>query len=95
MLLNRLFDYPVTETPTHWITHGFANQDLNAAQTSACEAASLILVTQWGWSDEDAFVFLGVEGELAPCRAVHPSEGTVIAKMKVPRMRACPGVVNR
>ncbi len=90
-VVDKLFEYPVTETCTHWITHGVAIEDIDLAMTKACESASLILQSQWGFTPEDAFVFLGVQGDLGLCQNVHPSSGTVIAKMKVPRIAACPG----
>jgi len=52
-LINELFHYPVTETRTHWICHAVTNQDISLAMTKACEAASLILQTQWGFTPED------------------------------------------
>ena len=87
-------DYPVTETATSWITHGVANEDIARAMQIACEEAAGLLVTQWGFTIEDAFIFLSVQGNLGVAQAVHPSTGTVIAKMTVPKIAACPKPFN-
>ena len=83
-------DHPVTVTPTHWVTHGTAVEDLTAALDLACEEAGRLLVDEWGFSVEDAFVFLSVACDAGIAQAVHPCPGTVIAKVKVPRVDACP-----
>jgi amidase len=56
----------------------------------ACEEAANLLVKHWGFTIEDAFIFLSVQGNLGIAQAVHPSTGTVIAKMSVPKIAACP-----
>ena len=83
-------DYPVTETATSWVTHGVAVEDLPAALQIACEEAAQLLVKHWDFTIEDAFIFLSVQGNLGIAQAVHPSSGTVIAKMVVPKLEACP-----
>jgi amidase len=83
-------DHPVTVTPTHWVTHGTAVEDLTAAVDAACQEAGRLLVDEWGFSVEDAFVFLSVACDAGIAQAVHPCPGTVIAKVKVPRVDACP-----
>ena len=80
----------MTETATHWITHGVVVQDIPRATTVACQEAAKILVSQWGFTIEEAFVFLSVQGNLGLCEAVHPSAGTQIAKMEVPKLPVCP-----
>ncbi len=82
--------YPVTETETSWITHGVAIEDIPGAMQIACEEAANLLVKHWGFTIEDAFIFLSVQGNLGIAQAVHPSTGTVIAKMSVPKIAACP-----
>lgn len=91
--------YPVTETNDSWITHGVADQELDegglfGAMKIACDEAADLLVRQWGFSREDAFVFLSVAGDLGIAQACHPSGGSVIAKMKVPKITACPRPFN-
>ena len=82
--------YPVTETETSWITHGVAIEDIPGAMQIACEEAANLLVKHWEFTIEDAFIFLSVQGNLGIAQAVHPSTGTVIAKMSVPKIAACP-----
>ena len=83
-------DFPVTETADSWITHGVAVEDLTLALKLACEEAAGLLVNHWGFTYEDAFIFLSVAGDLGIAQSVHPSSGTVIAKMRVPKIAACP-----
>jgi amidase len=83
-------DFPVTETADSWITHGVAVEDLTLAIKLACEEAAGLLVNHWGFTYEDAFIFLSVAGDLGIAQSVHPSSGTVIAKMRVPKIAACP-----
>ncbi len=83
-------DYPVTETADSWITHGVAEEDIQLAMKIACEEAAGLLVTHWGFTYEDAFIFLSVACDLGIAQNVHPSPGTVIAKVRVPKISACP-----
>ena len=83
-------DYPVTELDGCWITHGVAVQDIEAAMRIACEQAAGLLVDHWGFTIEDAFIFLSVACDLGIAQNVHPSTGTVIAKLRVPKLAACP-----
>jgi amidase len=79
-------EYPITETATKWITHGVAVEDIPAATKLACEEAAALLVNEWGFTYEDAPVYLGVAGNLGLCQSIHPCQGTVIAKMSVPKI---------
>ena len=84
-------EYPVTETRTHWITHGVVVCDIPETTSIACKEAAKILIGQWGFSPEEAFLFLSVKGDLGLCQACHPDKGTQIAKMSVPKLeRLCP-----
>ncbi len=87
-------EFPVTENASSWMTHGVANEDIPAAMQIACEEAAGLLVKEWGFTIEDAFIFLSVQGNLGLAQAVHPSTGTVIAKMTVPKIQACPSPFN-
>ena len=88
-------EYPVTETATSWITHGVAAvADLYDAMRIACEEAARLPVDHWGFTMSEAFIFLSVQGNLGIAQAVHPAEGTVIAKMEVPKLKACPKPFN-
>lgn len=83
-------DYPVTELADCWITHGVAVQNIEEAMKIACEQAAGLLIDHWGFSVEDAFIFLSVACDLGIAQNVHPSTGTVIAKLRVPKIAACP-----
>ena len=83
-------DFPVTETADSWITHGVAVEDIQEAMKLACEEAAGLLVNHWGFTYEDAFIFLSVACDLGIAQNVHPCEGTVIAKVRVPKISACP-----
>ena len=84
-------EYPLTETPTHWITHGVTVCDIPQTTSIACQEAAKILIGQWGFTKEEAFCFLSVRGNLGLCQACHPDKGTQIAKMSVPKLEnLCP-----
>ena len=84
-------EYPVTETATHWITHGVFEGDIPKTTSIACTEAAKILVTQWGFTIEESFIFLSVKGDLGLCQACNPDVGTQIAKMSVPKVEnVCP-----
>lgn len=82
--------WPVTETKDSWYTHGTSPNNIDEALKNACEEAAKLLVDQWGFSMEDAFIFLSVAGDLGIAQYCHPSPGSVIAKMRVPKISACP-----
>lgn len=82
--------FPVTETATYWHTHGVTIENIPGATTVACEEAARLLVGQWGFTPEDAFVFLSAKGNLGLCQSCHPDKGTQIARMSVPKIDACP-----
>jgi amidase len=87
-------EYPVTETDTSWITHGVANEDIQMAMKIACEEAANLLVKHWNFTYEDAFIFLSIACDLGIAQNVHPCKGTVIAKLTVPKIDACPKPFN-
>lgn len=87
-------DFPVTETADSWITHGVAEEDIQAAIKLACEEAAGLLVGQWGFTYEDAFIFMSVACDVGIAQNVHPCKGTVIAKVTVPKIDACPKPFN-
>lgn len=82
--------WPTAVLPDAWVTHGTAVEDLTAAVDAACDEAGRLLVDEWGFSVEDALIFLSVACDVGIAQAVHPSSGSVIAKVKVPRIAACP-----
>jgi len=85
-----ILEYPVTETATHWITHGVVTENLAQTTVLACEEAAKLLVGQWGFAIEQAFCFLSVQGNLGWCQSCHPDRGTQIAKMAVPKLPSSP-----
>ena len=87
--------WPITETADSWYTHGTTADDLNEAIKLACEEAAQLLVEQWGFTYEDAFIFLSVAGDAGIAQACHPCPGSVIARMRVPKIAACPTPFRR
>jgi len=86
--------WPVTETADSVITHGTAVGDINEAMQLACEEAYRILVNEWSFTPEDAFIYLSVAGDLGIAQYCHPCPGTVIAKMRIPKISAIPRAFN-
>jgi amidase len=82
--------FPVTETATHWMTHGIVVENIPQATNVACDEAARLLVGQWGFSYEEAFIFLSVRGDLGLCQSCHPDQGTQIARMMVEKLDVCP-----
>ena len=83
-------EYPITETSTHWITHGVYEENIPYTTTLACQEAAKVLIGQWGFTAEEAYIFLSVKGDLGLCQSCHPDVGTQIAKMTVPKLPMCP-----
>ena len=82
--------WPVTETADSWITHGTTASSIDEAMRLACEEAARLLVDQWGFTIEEAFIFESVACDLGIAQYCHPSPGSVIAKMRVPKTSATP-----
>ncbi len=82
--------WPITETADSWITHGTTADNIDQALQNACDEAAKLLVDEWGFTIEDAFIFLSVAGDLGIAQYCHPSPGSVIAKMRVPKTSATP-----
>lgn len=82
--------WPITETTDSWITHGTSEDSIDQALKNACEEAAKLLVDQWGFTVEDAFIFLSVAADLGIAQYCHPSPGSIIAKMRVPKTSATP-----
>jgi amidase len=81
--------FPVTELADSWVTHGVTDNDLTEAIRIAVEEAARLLVDQWGFTMEDAFIFLSVAGDVGIAQACHPCPGSVIARCRVPKIDAC------
>jgi amidase len=91
VIKNKSTGWPVTETADAFYTHGTSSGDLDEALQYACEEAAKLLVDEWGFSREDAFIFLSVAGDLGIAQYCHPSPGSVIARMRVPKLPSNPG----
>ena len=87
--------WPVTETADAFYTHGTTESDIDGALALACEEASRLLVDQWGFTPEDAFIFLSVAGDLGIAQYCHPSPSSVIARMRVPKLSSNPAPFKR
>lgn len=87
--------WPITETADAFYTHGTSSDSIDDALKSACEEASRLLVDEWGFSMEDAFMFLSVAGDLGIAQYCHPSPGSVIARMRVPKLVSNPAPFRR
>jgi len=82
--------WPITETADAFYTHATSPDSIDDALRGACEEASRLLVDEWGFTSEDAFMFLSVAGDLGIAAYYHPSPGTVIARMRVPKLASNP-----
>jgi amidase len=82
--------WPVTELDDSWVVHGTSGPDVREAIELACEEAARILVDQWSFSVADAFVFLSVACDVGLCQSCQPSPFSTIARVKIPKIGACP-----
>ena len=82
--------WPVTELGDRWLAHGTAGPDFMEALDNACEEAARLLVDQWGFSIEEAFVFLSVACDANICQACRPQEFSTIARVAIPKIAATP-----
>lgn len=87
--------WPVTETADAWYTHGTTTDSLTQAIKFACEDAANLLVSEWGFTMEDAFIFLSCTGDVGIAQACDPCDGSIIARMRVPKVAACPAPFRR
>ena len=83
--------WPVTELNDSWVTHGTAS-NIQDALKIACEEAAKLLVDEWGFTIEYAFIFLSVRGDMGIAQNVHPfpGDGFAVAKMRVPKISRAP-----
>jgi amidase len=82
--------WPVTELGDRWIAHGTAGPDFMEALDHAVEEAARLLVDQWGFTIEEAFVFLSVACDANICQACRPQEFSTIARVAIPKSPATP-----
>ena len=89
VLKGRQATWPVTELDDRWLPHATADGYEEALQLCSEEAARL-LVDQWGFSMEEAFVFLSVACDANVCQACQPSPFSSIARVSIPKVSATP-----
>jgi len=64
----------VTELRDSWVVHGTAGPDFMEALDRAVEEGARFLVDQWGFTIEEAFIFLSVACDANICQACRPQE---------------------
>jgi amidase len=82
--------WPVTELPERWVVHGTAGPDIREALDRAVEEGARLLVDQWGFTIEEAFIFLSVACDANICQACRPQEFSTIARVSIPKVSATP-----
>jgi amidase len=82
--------WPVTELEDRWVAHATAEEFPEALDLCSEEAARL-LVDEWGFTLEDAFIFLSVACDAGIAQACKPAPhfGT-IARFSIPKLDATP-----
>jgi amidase len=82
--------WPVTELADRWMPHATADEFPEALQLVSEEAVR-ILVDEWGFTPEDAFIFLSVACDAGVAQACKPAPhfGT-IARFEIPKLDATP-----
>ena len=82
--------WPVTELPDRWVPHATAD-DYDDALRLVSEEAARLLVDEWGFSMEDAFIFLSVACDAGVAQACKPAPGFgTIARFAIPKIEATP-----
>ena len=82
--------WPVTELPDRWVPHATAD-DYDEALRLVSDEAARLLVDEWGFSPEDAFIFLSVACDAGVAQACKPAPGFgTIARFAIPKIDATP-----
>src|SRR6266567_3914083 len=90
LLKGKQATWPVTELADRWVAHATAEAFDEALKLCSEEAARL-LVDQWGFSMEDAFIFLSVACDAGIAQACKPAPGFgTIARFAIPKIEATP-----
>src|SRR5213596_1219576 len=90
LLKGKQATWPVTELADRWVPHATALHYDEALKLCTEEAAKL-LVDEWEFSVEDAFIFLSVACDAGVAQACKPAEGFgTIARFSIPKLEACP-----
>jgi amidase len=90
LLKGRQATWPVTDLGDRWVAHATA-EDYDDALKLCAEEAARLLVDQWGFTMEDAFIFLSVACDAGVAQACKPAPqfGT-IARFTIPALDATP-----
>jgi amidase len=91
LLKGKQATWPVTELRDRWVPHATADQYDEALKLCTEEAAKL-LVDEWEFSMEDAFIFLSVACDAGVAQACKPAPGGfgTIARFSIPKIDATP-----
>jgi amidase len=82
--------WPVTELADRWLPHATAD-DYDDALRLVSEEAARLLVDEWGFTVEDAFIFLSVACDAGVAQACKPAPGFgTIARFAIPKIEATP-----
>ena len=82
--------WPVTELEHAWVPHATSDTYDEALKLCSEEAAKL-LVDEWGFTPDDAFIFLSVACDAGVAQACKPAPGFgSIARFRIPKIEACP-----
>jgi amidase len=82
--------WPVTELADRWVPHATADDYAEALKLCSEEAARL-LVDEWEFTMEDAFLFLSVACDAGVAQACKPAPGFgTIARFSIPKLDATP-----
>jgi amidase len=82
--------WPVTELADRWVPHATAD-DYDEALRLVSEEAARLLVDEWGFTIEDAFIFLSVACDAGVAQACKPAPGFgTIARFVIPKIEATP-----
>jgi amidase len=83
--------WPVTELADRWVAHATA-EDFGDALELCSEEAARLLVDEWGFTLEDAFIFLSVACDAGIAQACRPApDFGAIARFSIPKLEATPG----
>jgi amidase len=82
--------WPVTELADRWVAHATA-EEFPAALDLVSEEAARLLVDEWDFTLEDAFIFLSVACDAGIAQACKPApEFGTIARFSIPKIAATP-----
>ncbi|HEY4348607.1 MAG TPA: acetamidase/formamidase family protein [Gaiellaceae bacterium] len=89
LLKGKQATWPVTELSGCWIPHATADT-FEGALARVAEEAAMLLMREWGFSPEDAFMFLSVACDAGIAQACSPARAPKVARFSIPKLDACP-----